>query len=201
MKEDILKYILGDIPIPQVIACVILAFVGILIRLFYGVIKRQPLDERTPIHFSWRFFLSDNFTRIISSMFLTLLGVPIIIIFSEQILQLKLNPFLGLIIGFSFDSIIGKLVNFTPDSTLQIKNKQMTEEFYWGLEFSSADDKVITENDGDVPLGGFADMTSGVLTDLEIAYDIEPTFESVLIIKIDATTYSSAPIKKPRKPY
>ena len=91
----------------------------------------------------------------------------------------------------------------------KLKNEQLNnvsiltptkmEEYIWELEFESATDEVDFES-SQYSIEGFASMTGGEFSTTKIIYTEEPSFSEVTCIRIDTTTYTAGPIRKPKVP-
>jgi hypothetical protein len=63
--QEFKQYILGDLSIPYYLAAFFFASISILLSLYSQSRTRNVASERTPIAFSWRFLIWDNFLRIL----------------------------------------------------------------------------------------------------------------------------------------
>lgn len=104
MKE-FLHLVIGTDNWPMYFAEWFFSFVGIAVSLLMGVAKRQPLSETSPVHFSFSFFWSDNFRRIIT----TLLLVFVTLRFANELIGVDISLWGSLGIGFSHDLLAGVL--------------------------------------------------------------------------------------------
>lgn len=110
MRNEVFNYMLGGLDPVAFYGTVAFAAIGVIISLLWGALTRKPLDSRTPVHFSLSFFLTDNFKRMVLSLILNIIGIPLLIIFSKKLLNLEPESWTGLIIGLFFDQIMAKLM-------------------------------------------------------------------------------------------
>lgn len=197
MKQEILTYVLGDMKLSEMIACCAFGFVGILVHTIYKVLKRDPLTPYSPIHFSFKYLISDNFKRILLSILLILIGIPLLIFFSENFLGLTPNLWVSIGIGFGFDSLIKRFIetDVTEIGLTNILDKNETMEF-WDLVFNNAADLVETPT-VNVNLRTFAGNTKGTLSSATITYTAQPSFASVNAIGQDSKVYVATPTRRP----
>jgi hypothetical protein len=67
MKKDFIANMLGDIPPGVWASYIIFACLGIFITLLHNAVTRKPTNDRTPLQFSHRFLLRDNWKRLLLS--------------------------------------------------------------------------------------------------------------------------------------
>lgn len=94
-------YILGDVEPALFIASAFFAFIGILIVLLLGTRLRDPQSETSPEGFSWRYLWNDNTKRLFASVLCTLIALR----FMPEILDIKLSPWMGFVVGTFWDGI------------------------------------------------------------------------------------------------
>lgn len=90
-------------------AAFVMAVIGIALSLLLFTTKRDPLSERTPTHFSWKFFWNDNLKRILKSITLTVLVLFVTIRFSQELMGQKLTMFYAFSLGLGLDKVIEML--------------------------------------------------------------------------------------------
>lgn len=100
-KSVFINNMTGGISLGNFFSYMLLALVGALIVLLWNTSKRDPLDKRTPLCFSISFFIRDNLVRLVLSFLL----VWVTIIFSEQMLGVKVNAWIALGIGAGHDQL------------------------------------------------------------------------------------------------
>lgn len=110
MLDQVIKNLLGNIDPAMYIACVIMAYAGFLLRLFYTVMTRNPTSALTPIHYSPKVFWNENGLRMSFSALL----LPVVLIFSNNFLGGVLNTFVAFGAGLGSDMIAKKV--FSPES-------------------------------------------------------------------------------------
>ena len=99
--ETLQSFILGGLPIPMLLAALFFALLGVTLNLLIDTSTRKPETTDTPVHFSLRFLLCDNWKRILLSVLLILVTIR----FCEELTGLHLNMFVSLLIGFGFDKL------------------------------------------------------------------------------------------------
>ncbi len=80
--------------------------VGAYIIWQYDVQTRDVEDARTPTNFSWKFWLSDNWRRILFNLVLIMTCIR----FSKEVTGKEISEFTALVIGLSTD-ILAQLLN------------------------------------------------------------------------------------------
>lgn len=203
MIQETITYLIGDVPRPNLAGNLILGFVGMLLPMAWKVMRRDPHDPRTPVKFSFRFFIIDSIKSLISR----LIFLVVIIVFIAPYCKVELNPVISLLIGAALPEIVSKIMGSLPQivqSLLpsRLNNLAMPPEFYWEMDFENEDDLVFNfvEDKSTTTLADFAANTKGELSGKVITYQIEPSYGEITIQRADITQYSSAPIKKPNHP-
>lgn len=74
--SGVASILLGDMSGNMFIACLILGYVSMFVRVLWNVLHRDPTTARTPLQFDKSFFWNDNFIRFILNFIL----VPLFII-------------------------------------------------------------------------------------------------------------------------
>lgn len=92
----------------MIFASFVLVFLGAFIHVLVLLAMRKPLNDRSPIDWSWRFFFKDNAPRLL----LTFTGCIIAVIFGPEVIMItgtvvpqslaKLTP---LVLGILSDNI------------------------------------------------------------------------------------------------
>jgi|SRR5690606_34807608 len=90
-------------------AAFVMSLIGIALSMLLFTTKRDPLSERTPTHFSWKFFWNDNVKRIAKAIATTVLVLFITIRFSQELMGQKLTMFYAFGVGFGLDKVIEKI--------------------------------------------------------------------------------------------
>ena len=78
------------------------AFLGLVTYLIIDLWNRNVASERSPVQFSWSFWIKDNYLRII----LTLLIVPIAIIMFQEMMGTGITYLGAFILGLATDALI-----------------------------------------------------------------------------------------------
>lgn len=92
---------------PELLAAAfVMALIGIALSLLLFTTKRDPMSDRTPIEFSWKFFWNDNLKRVLKSIALTILVLFVTIRFSQEIMGQKLTMFYAFSLGLGLDKVI-----------------------------------------------------------------------------------------------
>jgi len=109
VKKDSLSFmtqvkhtIMGDVNGVLFVASLFWAMIGICISLLIHAIFRDANSPKTPVKFTWKFLLTDNWKRIT----LSLLVVITTIIFTKEVLNKDLSTFVALGIGLGLDKIV-----------------------------------------------------------------------------------------------
>lgn len=110
LVNSVIKNILGDIDLSLYIACVVLAYGGVILRTFYTVMLRDPKSSGTPEHFEWKTFKHENLPRMIFSILL----LPFALLFSQQFMGTELNTLTAFLGGLGIDMIAKKI--FKPEN-------------------------------------------------------------------------------------
>lgn len=103
--DVIIKYLFGTMTAEFVVSFYLFALLGmgltLLIHLNDAIRKSSKTSKR--FKFRWKFWLKDNYIRIITN----LIVIFVVIRFYDSLgLQYKLDMFLGFVAGFSIDGII-----------------------------------------------------------------------------------------------
>jgi hypothetical protein len=104
MKE-FLHLVIGTDNWPMYFAEWFFAIAGIVVSLLIGVANRKPLSETSPVHFSFSFFWSDNFRRIMTTVILVFLTLR----FANELIGVDISLWGSLGIGLVHDSLAGIL--------------------------------------------------------------------------------------------
>lgn len=204
IKETII-YLIGDMPRPNLAGNLILGFIGMLLPMAWKVMNRDPHDPRTPVKFSFRFFIVDS----VKSMASRFIFLVVIIVFVAPYCKIELNPILALFIGVLLPEIVSKIMGSLPQIasillpsffTKEKENIMPHEDFAWFIDFEKDSDVILNKDKTTSSIPDFAESTLGTVTGLSIEYDLEPTFTVVEFQRTDLTQYSAAPIKRPKKP-
>lgn len=113
--NEFLKIILGNQTLAGFVGNMVLAIVGIIVKLQWDANKRDANSPTTPVNFSFAFLLKDNALRLFSSFAFSLFIIYIAVRFTDQLLHVQLSPFIALLIGLASDSIASLLKNLTKD--------------------------------------------------------------------------------------
>ena len=106
MKKDkygfsIQDYLLGNASAQMWIAMMILSFMAMYVMMSQRVKKRDILSERTPTKFSLTWFIGDNVSRIISSVFAMILFTRATLVWVEP----KYTVVFSIVVGIISDQI------------------------------------------------------------------------------------------------
>ena len=104
MKE-FLQLVIGTEHWPMYFAEWFFAFVGIALSLLLGAATRKPASSTSPVEFSWKFFWSDNFRRIVATLLLVFVSLR----FANDIFGVDMTLWGALGIGLSHDLLAGVL--------------------------------------------------------------------------------------------
>jgi len=84
------------------------ALIGAYILLQYDAQTRDVQDLKTPTNFSWKFWLNDNWRRIVFNLVLIMTCIR----FSKEVTGMDINEFTALVIGLSSDVLAQLLSKF-----------------------------------------------------------------------------------------
>lgn len=115
--EQFLKIVFGDAPLNNFAGYMVLAIIGIFIKLLLHVVQRNQASPNTPVDFSVTFMLKDNAVRLMASLSLSLFVVFACIRFTNEILHVQLSPFVALGIGLVSDYLAEQLKNMASSRT------------------------------------------------------------------------------------
>jgi hypothetical protein len=104
MKE-FLNIILGELTIPSFLAYGIFIWIGWLLVNYFDVIWRDKSSLRTPEPFDLKFWVLDNYKRVITFIII----IFIVLRFYTEIYGNTLNAFNALLIGTTFEGAIAIL--------------------------------------------------------------------------------------------
>jgi hypothetical protein len=100
MKE-FLKLVIGTDDVPLYAAMWFFSLAGIAISLLIDAKGRDKESERTPPAWSWNFFWSDNFRRLITTVLLVFIALR----FSNELLGVDISLWASFLIGLGFDKL------------------------------------------------------------------------------------------------
>lgn len=101
MKQSLINRLCGGYNGTEFLFFVFWAMVGAFIMINIHAQTRDPKAIRTPVCFSWRIWLHDNFRRVIFNLTLILVTIR----FSKEVTGKEINDFWAFVIGLSFDAI------------------------------------------------------------------------------------------------
>lgn len=93
--------LLGTLSPSQFVALFFLAIIGAVLSMLLQTTNRNISSDQTPKHFSWSFFMQDNWKRIVTALLLIYVSLR----FAPEILGINITEFVALGIGFSLDKI------------------------------------------------------------------------------------------------
>lgn len=152
--NEILKEVLGNQSLAGFSGNLILAVIGIFLKLMMHANTRNAASPNTPTDFSVGFLLKDNALRLFSSFAFSLFVVFVAIRFTSELLHVELNPFIAVMIGFCSDLIAEKL----KDASKSIPSFQNTD--------TTLDDEAIDPSKAatdQLDVGDTAEVKTGVV--------------------------------------
>jgi len=102
---------LNGLPLGVLFAGFAFSIIGVTLNALLKTTKRNPTSERTPLDFSWKFFWSDNFIRLLQSALTTIIVIFLSIRFFKELTGAS-NEFLMLYcvgVGLGIDIAVAKL--------------------------------------------------------------------------------------------
>lgn len=99
---------LNGMPLGVLFAGFVFALLGVLLNALLKTSTRDPLNTRTPVEFSWKFFWSDNVKRFINSGVTTLIVIFLSLRFFKELtgVQDSVSMIYCFGVGFSIDKAI-----------------------------------------------------------------------------------------------
>lgn len=125
--QEVLDNFLSGISPGTFIAGFLMAVIGIAFSALVGTTKRDVNSERTPFHFSWKFFFNDNSIRLVKSVLTALIAIFLSFRFAQEFIGQKFSMFYAFLVGFGLDYVVARW--------RQIKEK-------WGSKVKSDDIKM-----------------------------------------------------------
>ena len=122
MKKDFLANVLGGIPPGTFASYLFFACIGICMTLLYNAATRKPEDDRTPLKFSHRFLLRDNWKRLLLSFFCVLVTIR----FFGDISGSEISCFKSLGTGLCYD-MLAQIIFAKARKQLPIPNDEAVE--------------------------------------------------------------------------
>ena len=101
--DKYLELMLGTTDVPTYLAALSFALIGAIISLRRKAGKRDELSQNTPIKFSWRFLLQDNFQQFFTGVLITFLAFR----FSNEFYGQNVTMIFALTIGFGANELAG----------------------------------------------------------------------------------------------
>lgn len=101
MKNEIIVFLIGNNTLSFLIAGVIFAIIGAIVSLLIDVVKREPNSPNSPVNFSFRHLIKDNYKKFFLSLLLILLSIR----FCKEIFNIEPNMFICFIIGLISDQL------------------------------------------------------------------------------------------------
>lgn len=133
------QMVLGGYNFGQFLGFTFWALIGAYLLMQFKANKRDVISSRTPVEWSWRFFIFDNLRRITFNLVMIL----VVIRFSVDITGREINEFWALVIGLSSDGLALLLSHFnllnltktsrTPGNTPDFR-REVTETKTQGTE-------------------------------------------------------------------
>lgn len=111
-----IQTLLGGQPAEAFFALAFFALLGAALSMLLQTTGRDVFSQATPKVFSWQFFLSDNWKRIIAGIILIYISLR----FAPELFGLSITNFLALVIGFGND----KLAQILKDKTNLLGQKK-----------------------------------------------------------------------------
>lgn len=99
--QELLTHLIGPGSIALLIGALIYAYIGAFIMLLLTTTKRDPLSDRTPFCFSWRFLWSDNTKRLIATIILIFIAIR----FSRELIGADITMWAAVLIGLGCDKL------------------------------------------------------------------------------------------------
>lgn len=82
-----------------------MAFLGMITYLIIDLWNRNIVSERTPVRFDWKFWIKDNYLRVILTMILS----PIVIILFQELIGTGITMIGAFTVGLSMDVVISQI--------------------------------------------------------------------------------------------
>jgi hypothetical protein len=104
--NEIASYLIGDLGVAKFAAAFIFAIIGVVLSLLWSTTVRNPSSDKSPQHFSWKFYWFDNARRILKSVVSTLLTVFVSIRFVNELLGVEFSMATCFLIGLFLDRVV-----------------------------------------------------------------------------------------------
>jgi hypothetical protein len=101
--------LLGDQSAPLFFSNFFFALIGVALMLLIHSTERNLDSNRTPTEFSWSFFLSDNWKRLVAGLIMIFVSLR----FAPELFGVEISPFWAFAIGMLND----KLAQVIKDKT------------------------------------------------------------------------------------
>jgi hypothetical protein len=123
MKE-FASLLLGNVSLPMFFGLFFFAMIGVFINLLIHATTRDQNSPATPVKFSFRFLLWDNWKRIVLSILLIYVSIRFVSMFFAITVDGKNEYYLfaALLIGFGFDKL-GELIK-KKSSWLKVREEE-----------------------------------------------------------------------------
>lgn len=82
-----------------------MSFLGMITYLIIDLWNRNIESERSPVRFDWKFWIKDNYLRVILTMFLS----PIVIILFQELIGIGITMIGAFTVGLSMDVVISQI--------------------------------------------------------------------------------------------
>ena len=99
---------LNGMPLGVLFAGFVFALLGVLLNALLKASARNPLSDRTPVEFSWKFFWSDNVKRFINSGLTTLIAIFLSLRFFKELTGVEdsISMIYCFGVGFAIDKAV-----------------------------------------------------------------------------------------------
>jgi hypothetical protein len=117
MKKEFITALLGGQEPSHFLVNFVFALIGVALTLLLSTTFRDIDSKRTPQAFCWKFFVRDNWKRVVSGLLLTLLALR----FTQEIFGIEVTHFFAVVIGCIHDQLAlivkNKVKSFTQNTT------------------------------------------------------------------------------------
>ena len=103
-QASFIDLVLSGISLQQCLVYFFFGMIGIIFSMLIEVYRKSSKHKLNNKEFSFStgYYVQDNFIRFILSIFVVMAGI----LFTEDLLQMKINNFVALLAGFNTDKII-----------------------------------------------------------------------------------------------
>lgn len=118
-KQSFLYHFLGGVEPGFFVSATTWSILGVVFMILVTVATRNPMNPNSPVDFSFQYLLSDkkNWFRFTRSILIAIIGLFVLLRFTEEILGKELNMFMSFLIGAGLDRLLLWLISVIRKNT------------------------------------------------------------------------------------